>query len=297
MRNLLCVLAIFAMVFGFVASASAAGGDGTTGPSLGGNLYLSGYNGYPNFGTNDNSYGTNADGSFYINLDGSTVSLQSANWQFNAPMGNSSGWSATCNLQGLLNAPSTDYNKNWSTSYSNSAGMSISANTNVYCYDQNAGQISSLADQVAQYQAQIAANPNGSSVPVLKLEIQIDQIQEQLLTLNDPKVLSINGNMDVNPSSSTGSNFQYWESTETVYSYPNGYNGSPVVTSVPIWNAEYEFYGTLLGGSSTNPSQPVNQYALPDGVTVVPVPEPSTFALIGIGIFGIGAIVWRRNRR
>lgn len=282
---------VFMIAFGQLALG--AGGGEATGPSLGGSFYPSGYGGSPNYGSSLQDYGTNAGGSFWINLDGSKDSLTSANWQFNAPAGNSTNWTAECNLHGLLSTSSSNYSKNWSSSYSTSAGVTISANTNVNSYDQNGWQISNLQSQIATYQLQLLTDPNNAT---LKLEIQLDQLQVQLLKLNDPQILSVSGNLNVNPSTTTGSNFRYWEGTDNVYTWPNGYNNPPVVTTVPSWSAEYDMYGVYSNGSPVVINPPIGGLGAsspyPNGVEAVP--EPGTWAMLLAASLG-GLLMIRRR--
>ena len=52
------------------------------------------------------------------------------------------------------------------------------------------------------------------------------------------------------------------------------------------------FYADFFSSVSSNPAL---TFGIIDNVEVTQIPEPSTFALFGLGVMGLGAVVWRRK--
>ena len=59
---------------------------------------------------------------------------------------------------------------------------------------------------------------------------------------------------------------------------------------VEQWPADYEFYSYVIGNGDEDLSTPFN-------VTVAAVPEPSTWAMLLLGFFGIGVLAYRRKSK
>ena len=130
-NKMVAILMVACMaVFGglFVSTASAAGIPigGQDGPSLGGS-FDQGSGNYPSLGSNSNTDGSTASGSFWLNLNPNTTSLAYANWSFYTNSQDTSMWTAQCDLHGFLNSSeSWPQSQNWSQSLE-SGSASISA--------------------------------------------------------------------------------------------------------------------------------------------------------------------------
>ncbi|MCX6760458.1 MAG: PEP-CTERM sorting domain-containing protein [Candidatus Nealsonbacteria bacterium] len=294
-ERVFCALAVFAAMviisLGlFETTVSGAGGD-WGGQSLGGQFYPSGDNVYPAYGSNNSADGTSSNGSFWINLNPNTSSLQYANWWFRAEQWDTSHWTATCSLHGLLNSSEKwPQNQNWSQSL-NKDGLAMSANLNFNCYEfPNDETIRNVQIQCLQLQLQLLTAPENQrdelNAQILALQGQLASMQQQ----DRKQTLAINGYFDISPTILTGSNFQYRETTDDYYSYPNGWDNPPVITKIPSWSAEYILYGRF--------SAPTLAEAQAMGAPYVQgVPEPSTLVLlVSLGIAGIALSIWRRRK-
>ena len=287
------IVAMTMAIIGFnAASASAAGGSELSGSNLGGSFYPSGFNGMPSFGSSYSENGMMTNGSFWLNLDASTTSLSSANWSFYTSSNDTSRWTATCYLHGLRNSSTAlPQNNNWSQSYANEGGISLSANTNLNGYSLNGGQIDGVLAQIASLQSYLNANPTSENAQTISLQIELLQIQVGQLQASNKQVLGISGNFNVSPSVSTGSNFSYRDTTDNWYSWLNGYEQDPVITQIPSWTAEYYMYGQFVAPTMDEARAMGAQFAQPQSV-----PEPGTFVLLAIGIVCAGFGIWRKKR-
>ena len=210
--------------------------------NMGGSFYPSGFNSMPSFGSSSSDNGTQVYGSFWLSLDANASSLDYTNWSFYTNSDDTSYWTATCYLHGFRDSYTVwPQNKNWSQSYSGESGVSLSASTNLNCYDN--------------------------------------------------QVLNLYGNFNISPSDLQSSSFNYEDTTDNLYSWPNGYDNEPVITQVPSWNAQFNMYGQFIAPT-------IEEARAMGAMFVQSVPEPSTFVLLVIGGFvGIAITAYRRKRK
>jgi hypothetical protein len=289
MRGFLNVFVCLLVVLS-VGSAFGAGIPMGDSQNLGGSFYPSGFNGMPSFGSSSSDNGTQVYGSFWLNLDANTTSLSYANWNFYTNSSDTSLWTATCYLHGLRNSyTACPQNKSWSGSSTDENGVSLSANTNLNCYDMYADQINNLLTQIADLQSKLT-NAKPEDISAIQLQLQLAQLQLSLIQAQDKQVLGVSGNFNISPSILQGSNFNYSDTTDNSYSWPNGYDHDPVITLVPSWNAEFDLHGQFVAPTLAEAQAMGAPFAQS-------VPEPSTFVLIAIAIVGISLAAYRRRKR
>lgn len=95
--------------------------------------------------------------------------------------------------------------------------------------------------------------------------------------------MNLGGTFNILPSRLTNSNFRYWEGDDTWYSYPNGYDSDPVITTMPAWYGRYQLDGYFVASTL--------QEAQAMGAPFVP--EPATICLLGLGA---SALLFKRRR-
>ena len=107
------------------------------------------------------------------------------------------------------------------------------------------------------------------------------------LSENGKQVLGLNGSFNILPSVLQSSNFNYSDTTDNSYSWPNGYDHDPVITQVPNWNAQFSMYGQFIA--------PTIEEARAMGLMFAQsVPEPSAIILLAVGAITI--VGWRLRR-
>jgi len=244
----------------------------------------------PSFGSSSSENDDHAYGSFWLNLDANTASLSSANWSFYANSQDTSYWTATCYLYGLRNSyTESPQDKSWSQSYSGDNGINILGCTNLNCYDTHGDQINNLLGQIADLKKKLT-NANPEDAPSIRLLLQLVQKQLSLVEDNNKKVLAINGSFNILPSILEGSSFNYTDTIDDLYSWPNGYDHDPVITKKPSWKAQFNVYGRFI----TPTIEEARAMGLKFSQTV---PEPSTFIMVLVAGFAtICSIGWQKHK-
>ncbi len=274
----LVLFVLLALIIGLVANfASAAGGgfgnDGTF--NLDSVLMQS----------NSNTYGDQVSGSFSLSLDADKFLLDYTSWTFYTYSYDTSRWTASCNLHGKRNSQEEDQSQYWSQSYTADV-VDMSASINLDCYGENDNKIDYLLVQVANLQDYLTNNPDASNAQEIHTQILLLQIQVLTLQQNNKNMLNVSGNFGIEPSELEGSSFNWQNTTECLYSYPNGYEEPPVVTEIPTWRAEYRLYGQFLADTP----EMADAMGLP---FVQSVPEPTSFVLM---LCGIAVAILRRRQ-
>ena len=253
------MISAICVVLCVVGSAFGAGGpiSEDRGNQLSGYFSLS--TGMPQW----NSYSYEADGSvrgsFNILLDPALYSFESASWSFYTNWYDTSYWTARCYVRGLREvSEDCPQSQNWHQSVSED-GLDINAGLNFNCYEY----------------------PNyGGGLGVASGPSSSDDAKTQ--------TMSVDGYFNINPSDLFGSDLMYMEGTEDHWVYPDGYENPPVITSTPTWTAQYTMYGRFIAPTIEEARAMGAEYA-------EPVPEPSTFVLMAIGLLTSLAAYLRRK--
>lgn len=106
---------------------------------------------------------------------------------------------------------------------------------------------------------------------------------------NKPEVY-LWGNISVSPSDYANSNFTWYETQDTNYFYPNGWDNDPVITYSPAWRGEYRLSGQFIAATLAEAQAMGAQFA-------PSVPEPATITMSAIFCLALGGYYLRRHKR
>jgi hypothetical protein len=204
------MISAICVVLCVVGSAFGAGGGQVN--SLGGSFHPEGYDG-PQWSSYSYEMDNpdSAQGSFNIQLDAKTASLEDANWNFWTNSYDTQYWSATCYMHGRRDRgeeyPQSQY---WSQTV-NQEDLRIDASLSFHCYDEYGNETSNLQAQIASLQAYLLALTDPDKAQEITAQIQSLQVYLGQLETKDEQILAISGYFTVSPSDLLSSHFSYRE--------------------------------------------------------------------------------------